>query len=413
MNIKENIQSSLANIRSHKLRSFLTMLGMIIGISAVITILAIGQSAQGLIVNQITGAGTNLIGVLPGKSDENGPPASVLGITVTTLTYQDAQAIAQADSIAHISAVAAYVRGVASAVWRNRDVQANFTGTTVTFPEVEDMAVASGRFFNESEERTVSRVAVLGSQVAEDLFDGADPIGQDIKIKREIFKVIGVMESRGASFFVNQDDQIFVPIRSAQKLLLGVNHVNFIRAKVDQAQYIDQATEDIKVLLRERHDITNTAEDDFSVRNIQAALDVVRDVTNALNFFLVAIASIALFVGGIGIMNIMLVAVNERIREIGLRKAVGATRGNILSQFLVETIVISLFGGILGIAVGAFVAGVVAIGARYLGYDWNFIVSLNSIVLACSFSVAVGVIFGTYPAWKAARLDPITALRYE
>ena len=413
MNIKENIQSSLTNIRSHKLRSFLTMLGMIIGISAVITILAIGQSAQGLIVSQITGAGTNLIGGLPGKSDENGPPASVLGITVTTLTYEDAQAIAQTNSVAHISSVAAYVRGVASVVWRNRDIQANFTGTTVSFPEVEDMVVAQGRFLNGAEERTVSRVAVLGSQVAEDLFDGVDPIGQDIKIKREIFKVIGVMEPRGASFFVNQDDQIFVSIRSAQKLLLGVNHVNFIRAKVDQTQYIDQATEDVKVLLRERHGISNAAEDDFSVRNIQAALDVVRDVTNALNFFLVAIASIALFVGGIGIMNIMLVAVNERIREIGLRKAVGATRSNILSQFLVETIVISLFGGILGTAIGTLVSGVVAIGARTLGYDWSFIVSFNSIILACGFSIAVGVIFGTYPAWKAARFDPITALRYE
>lgn len=410
MGIIQDAKNSLRNIRARKLRSFLTMLGIIIGISAVIIIMAVGAGAQSLIINQIKDSGSNLVAVLPGASDENGPPASVLGIKVTTLTLDDADALRDVD---HTLAVAPYVKGVATAQWRSQDVSANFTGTTADLLEVEKNEVALGRFFDAGEDREISRVAVLGSQVAEDLFDGSDPIGQEIKIKREAFRVIGVMKEKGSSFLADQDDQIFVPIKAAQKLLLGINHVNFIRAKIDDVKNLKQAQEEIKSILRDRHDITDPAQDDFSVRNTQQAMDVLTQVTDALKFFLVAIAAIALLVGGIGIMNIMLVAVNERIREIGLRKAVGAKNGDILRQFMVETVIVSIVGGVVGIIFGSSVAALVALIAQQLGYQWDLVISLESIILAVSFSALVGLIFGLYPAAKASKLDPITALRYE
>lgn len=390
------------------------MLGMIIGISSVIIIMSIGASAQGLIVNQIKSVGSNLVGVLPGASDENGPPATAMGITVTTLKYEDALALGEKQNVPHAEAVASYVKGVGSVTWQeNVGVDTNITGTTASYTEVEDAEVAAGRFFTSEEEKTISRIVVLGSQVATDLFGDTDPVGQTIKLKRESFKVIGVMAERGSVAFQNQDDQVFIPLVTAQKLLFGVNHLGFIRVKVDNTKYLDQTVEDIKATLRERHNISNAADEDFSVRNVQQALDVLTGVTNALKFFLAAIAAIALVVGGVGIMNIMLVAVNERIHEIGLRKAVGATHSNIMIQFLVETAVLALGGGIIGTIVGALISGLIAIVAVYLGYKWDFIVTPSSILLSAGVSIAIGLTFGLYPAYKAAKLDPITALRYE
>jgi ABC-type antimicrobial peptide transport system permease subunit len=256
-------------------------------------------------------------------------------------------------------------------------------------------------------------VVVLGSQVVDDLFAGADPLGQEIKVKRETFKVIGVMKKRGAAIFQNQDNQIFIPLNTAQKILLGIDHLGYARVKVDDSQNLDQTVEDIKATLRQRHNIDDPADDDFTVRSLQQAIDVFTGVTNAIKFFLAAIAAIALLVGGIGIMNIMLVSVNERIREIGLRKAVGARKGNIINQFLAETIVISLGGGLIGAVLGIIISGIIAIVANYLGYKWGFIITPGSVILASFVSIAIGLVFGIYPAYKAASLDPIEALRYE
>lgn len=389
------------------------MLGMIIGISSVIIVMSIGASAQGLILNQIKGIGSNLVGILPGASSEDGPPAAIMGITVTTLKYEDALALAKKENVPHADAVAAYVKGTATISWQNRNIDTNITGTTASYIEVEDVEVEFGRFFTLDEEKTISRVVVLGSEVAEDLFENFDPVGQTVKVKRESFRVIGVMKERGSVAFQNEDDQIFISLKTAQKLLLGINHLGFVRAKIDDTKNLDQSVEDIKMTLRERHDIDDPAFDDFTVRNVQQALDVFTQVTDALKFFLASIAAIALLVGGIGIMNIMLVSVNERIREIGLRKAVGAKRSNITNQFLVETIVVSLGGGLIGIALGALVSGVIAIVANYLGYEWDFIITINAIVLAAGVSILIGFIFGLYPARKASKLDPIDALRYE
>ena len=389
------------------------MFGMIIGISSVIIIMSIGASAQGLILNQIKSVGSNLVGILPGASSEDGPPASVMGITVTTLKYEDAQALAKKENVPHAVAVAAYVKGTATISWQNRSTDTNITGTTASYIDVEDVDVEYGRFFSSDEEKSISRVIIIGSQVASDLFDGADPIGETVKVKRESFKVIGVMKERGSVAFQNEDDQIFIPLKTTQKLLLGINHLGFIRAKIDDSKNLDQSVEDIEITLRRQHGIDNPADDDFSVRNVQQALDVLTQVTDALKFFLASIAAIALLVGGIGIMNIMLVSVNERIREIGLRKAVGAKRSSITRQFLIETIIIALGGGLIGVLLGALISGLVALVANYLGYKWDFIITINSIFLASGVSILIGLVFGLYPAQKAAKLDPIEALRYE
>lgn len=389
------------------------MLGMIIGIGSVIIVMSVGASAQGLILNEIKGVGSNLIGILPGATSEGGPPAAVLGVTVTTLKYEDALALAKTANVPHAAAVASYVKGSGNLSWQNRSLDAGITGTTASHIKVEDADVETGRFITEEEEKGIARVVVLGSQINEDLFQGQDPIGQTIKIKRENFRVIGVMKERGSVAFQNQDDQVFIPLRTAQKLILGINHLGYIRLKVDSSEFLDQTVEDAKQTLRDRHNIDNEVDDDFTVGNMQQALDVFGQVTDALKFFLAAIAAIALLVGGIGIMNIMLVSVNERVREIGLRKAVGAKRRNILNQFLIETMVIALGGGLIGVLVGVTFSGLVALVAQYLGYRWDFIVTVGSMILASSVSAFIGLIFGLYPAYRASKLNPIEALRYE
>ncbi|MFH0819571.1 MAG: ABC transporter permease [bacterium] len=406
-------RTAVKSLLLSKMRSFLTMLGIIIGVAAVIIIISVGAGAQSLILSQVKSLGTNLIGVLPGKSEESGPPASIMGIVITTLTYDDALALADKKNAPNIVSVVAYAKGVATVSWRERSVDTNISGTTVGYLETENGEVEVGRFFNQEEEKGLVKVAVLGSQVKEDLFGESDAVGQKIKIKREMFEVIGVMKKRGTVAFQNYDDQVFVPISTAQKILLGINHVSLIRAKVDAKENINQAILNVEQTLRARHNITNPDNDDFSVRSSAQALDVLTQVTNALTYFLAAIAAISLIVGGIGIMNIMLIAVTERTREIGLRKAVGANNQNILNQFLIEAITITGLGGLIGVIVGVLISFLIAAGAHVLGYDWDFIISSLSIILALTISFAVGLVFGLYPAAKASKLHPIEALRYE
>ncbi|RJR31660.1 FtsX-like permease family protein [Candidatus Parcubacteria bacterium] len=413
MTLYYTIKDSLENLRTNKIRTFLTLLGMVIGISSVIIIMSVGAGAQSLILNQIKGVGSNLIAVFPGASDENGPPAAVMGITVTTLKYEDSLALMEKSNVTHIIDAAAYVRGTATISWQNRNTDTSFNGTTYNYNSVEDAEVELGRFFSFDEEKSLARVVVLGSQVADDLFLGADPLGENVKIKKEMFKVIGVMKKRGVVSFQNQDDQVFIPLTTAQKILLGINHVSFIRAKIDDEKNIEQTKEEIALTLRERHNISDPSQDDFSVRSANQAMDVLKTVTSALSYFLAAIAALSLIVGGVGIMNIMLVAVNERIKEIGLRKAIGARPKNIMMQFLTETVVISLSGGIAGVIVGALVSFAIAFTAKILNYDWDLIISVFSLILATGFSVLVGLVFGIYPSFRAAKMDPIEALRYE
>lgn len=391
------------------------MLGIMIGVGSVIIIISVGAGAQSLILGQVESLGTNLIGVLPGGSDGDEPPASAMGIVITTLTYDDARALENKRNVPNLESMVAYSNGAATLEWGNNSFEGTINGVTSKFREVEGGEVETGRFITNDEERNLSKVVVLGSTVKDELFGDSEAVGQRIKIKKHSFEVIGVMKERGTVAFQDYDNKIFIPIMTMQKLIAGVNHVSMIRAKVDNSDNVDRAIEDVKSTLRERHDISNTSgkDDDFTVRSAAQALDMITTITDALKYFLAAMAALSLLVGGIGIMNIMLVSVTERTREIGLRKAVGANRARILMQFLIEAVTVTVFGGVIGMVGGTIISFLISVVANLLGYDWGFSVSFFSIVLAVGVSTLVGVVFGIYPANKASQLEPVEALRYE
>ncbi len=412
---KQCVRVSVIALLANKVRSFLTMLGIIIGVGAVIVIMAVGAGAQSLILAQVASLGTNLIGVLPGKADNEGPPASAMGIVITTLTYDDVLALRKKKNVPNIIEVVGYTKGIGTVSWDSHSYDTNLSGCTVGYMEVEGGELDRGRFFTEDEERSMARVAVLGSTVKNELFGPSEAVGQRIKIKKHTFEVIGVQKERGTVAFQDYDDQVFLPLKTMQKLIAGVNHLAMIRAKIDSEVNVEQAINDVALTLRDQHNIDDPTgdSDDFTVRSAAQALDMITTVTDALRYFLAAMAALSLIVGGIGIMNIMLVSVNERTREIGLRKAVGANNFNIMSQFLMEAVTVTIIGGIVGIIGGALISYIISVGANFLGYDWAFVVSFLSIILAVGVSMLIGLIFGLYPARKASKLEPIQALRYE
>jgi len=384
------------------------MLGIIIGVAAVISIMSVGASAQDLLLAQVKAMGTNLIGILPGASDDQGPPSSAFGIEITTLKYEDALDIKK---LPHVLAVCSYITGRGTVSYQKEAYEFNYVGLTPDYPVVEDTAFAAGRFIKQEDLDNLARVAVLGSQAAKKLFGQENPLEKQIKVNQIVFKVVGVMKERGASGLQNQDEQIYIPLKTAQKIMLGIDYVAYIRAKIDREENIAPATEQIKQVLRFRHRIKDPAKDDFSVRSTAQALDILGTVTQALKSFLVAVAAISLIVGGIGIMNIMFVTVNERTKEIGLRKAVGAKRKDILLQFLLESAAMTLLGGLVGIILGILISAAIALGVNYFGYDWKFIITPLAVFLSTLMAVSVGLVFGLWPANRASLLSPMDALR--
>ena len=391
------------------------MLGIIIGVASVILIMSLGAGAQSLILDQVANLGTNLISITPGKSEENGPPASVMGVVITTLTYEDLLAIKNKNRVPDLEAASGYSQGNVDISWRENSYSTNLNGTTASYLSVEGGEVQEGRFISEEEESNLAKVVVLGSTAKKELFGDSNALGQKIKINRQFFEVIGVMQERGTVAFRNYDDQVFVPIKTAQRLVLGLNHLNSIAVKVSTTGDMERTVEEISSILRERHDISDPsgAGDDFTVRDAAQAVDLLRNITDSLKYFLAIMAALSLVVGGIGIMNIMFISVNERVREIGLRKAVGARSTDIIWQFLLESMILTVIGGTFGVAAGVLFSFLTAVIINFLDYSWAFEISLFSVVLAISTSALIGLVFGYYPARRASRLSPVEALVYE
>ncbi|CAM8402672.1 FtsX-like permease family protein [Candidatus Methylopumilus universalis] len=393
---------------ANRLRTFLTMLGMVIGVGAVILMMAIGEGAQQSIKRSIDSMGSNLFVILSGSSSTSGSRSG--SGNSSALNINDANAVGDLEDIAAIAPIST---GNAQIIFSGNNWNTSIIGTSPTYFSIRGWNVDSGELFSDADIRSANRVALIGKTVAENLFgDDIDPIGKTIRIKKSPFTILGVLESKGQSFDGrDQDDTIIVPITTAQRKLFGnqiPGSVRMIMAQAKSEKYMGVAEDAINDLIRQRHNIRENAESDFSVRNLTAMAKTASDTAKTMSMLLGAIASISLLVGGIGIMNIMLVSVTERTREIGIRMAIGAREKDILLQFLLEACVISIVGCVIGVALGL---GGALLVKKMVGAE--ILISMQSIILAFSVAASVGVFFGYYPASKAAKLHPIEALRYQ
>lgn len=405
----ESMRIALESLRANKLRTFLTMLGIIIGVWSVVSLMSIGNGAQKAITDQVQGIGTNLLSLSPGQQRDRGPSAANV-----ELTLDDAAAVAR--SVPEIEYVAPVFQGSGQIVGGSVSKNVQVSGATPDYAIVRNLKMARGQFINEQMEESARNVVVLGNVLAEEIFGTSNPIGERVRINGKALTVVGVLEKAGG--LSNEDNVTYVPLSTGYRTLFGGRsttsssfQVSAVLMQVRNAEEIDLAQQKVEQLMRRRHELSdNGEEDDFTVFSQATLLSTFATVTTTLTVFLGAIAGISLFVGGIGVMNIMLVSVTERTKEIGLRKAVGAKRRDILRQFLVEALVMSILGGLIGLGLGYATAA--TIGFFFSEYITP-IVTPSAVMLAVGFSAAVGLFFGIYPAQRAARLNPIQALRYE
>jgi len=399
------LRVALSSLERHKMRSCLTMLGVVIGIAAVVASVSFGEGANNLVQAQIANMGTNLLYVFAGSISRRGVHQG--WGSISTLTVEDAQTIARDCSA--VKLVSAGVGGKVQVVYGNQNWFTDLNGVDVTFPIIRNWPMASGAFFSEEDVHRAANVVAVGQTVVDVLFGEEDPLGQTIRIKNIPFRVIGVLAPKGqAAFGFDQDDRVEIPYTTAQKKIVGNTYLQFIAMSAVDRDAVSLAQDQANKLMRQRHHLRPDQDADFEVRAMTEAADVAASAGRVMTLLLASVASISLLVGGIGIMNIMLVSVTERTREIGIRMATGATEADIRLQFIVEAVALSLVGGILGIIVGVFLSGSVA---RLFG--WPRFISFTALTAAVVFSTGVGIFFGYYPAGKAAKLDPIEALRYE
>lgn len=401
---KESFLMAWASLIANKMRSILTMLGIIIGVAAVIALVSIGNGVKQDIQNSISSLGSNLLMVMPGAPRTPGVRPS--SGSMKSLKVSDYEAISKLDGV---KAASPMTNGSYVVIYQNKNWTTSVSGVSYNYLDVNNWSMKSGRFLSEKNVQNRERVAVVGKTVVKNLFGDEDPVGAEIRVKNIPFRIIGVLNSKGSGAMGNdQDDMVIIPYTTAMERVEGVDYLRMIYVVGKDENGIDRLQSDIENLLRVRHGIKDTNLDDFNIQNMNSIMETMEETTGTLTLFLGAVAAISLVVGGIGIMNIMLVSVTERTREIGVRKALGATYNVIVTQFLIEAVVISLMGGIIGIALGIGASKLIGLAS-----GMSTVISIPTIVMSFAFSMAIGLIFGIYPARKAAKLNPIDALHYE
>lgn len=407
MKLSKLIKSGVKNLATNKMRTGLAVLGIVIGIGSVIALVSMGESSKRAVQSKIQSIGSNLLTISPGFTSSGGVRGAMGG--ATTLTNADAEAIKNSSQITTVKNVSPEYSGRTQVIAGRNNTNTQVVGVEPIYSQVRKLTLSSGSFITTQHIAGMSKVAAIGPSVAEDLFgEGVNPVGQSIRISGKTFQIIGITKSKGGSGMDNQDDRIYVPLTTAQKQLFGVKHLTSIALEAESEAVMTEAQNQVGYLLLERHKISEVASADFRIMSQADILETASAVTGTFTALLTGIAAISLLVGGIGIMNIMLMSVTERTREIGLRKALGAKKKVIISQFLVESIILTFTGGLIGIGLG-----IVGFYIYSKANDSTFVVTLPSVLLAFFVSVGIGVLFGWYPARKAANLQPIEALRYE
>jgi putative ABC transport system permease protein len=412
MTLKYSFKTAVGGLKTHKSRSALTILGIVIGITAIILVMSLGQGAQNLILSQVQSMGSKTIAIVPGRHPKG--LTDVFSTFTDSLKQKDLDLLIKKENVPHLAKVMPVVFGSDVATYGTEAYQTTIFGVTDLFAQIYDIYPDQGRLFTDDETKSYADVVIIGSKIKDELFGGDEALGQKIKIKGKGFRVIGILSKKGQSTFLNFDEVAIIPYTTAQQYVFGIKYFNRLVVEADSEANVEQTVQDITITLRNSHNITDPDKDDFFIETQAQAMEMVGTIMNVLTMFLAAVAAISLVVGGVGIMNIMLVSVTERTQEIGLRKAIGATEKNILIQFLLEAVILTALGGIIGILLGASLSFLVSIIlSSTLALDWAFTFPVQGALLGLGVAAGIGLIFGLYPARQASLKSPIEALRYE